>query len=105
MSYEITVPALGESLVEATVGCWLKQPGDAVGMGDPLVELETEKVNMEIAAAVTGILESIVKAEGEIVGIGDVLGIITNASQAAPQPSISGTSTSASLPQSAPPTL
>lgn len=80
MSYEITVPALGESLVEATVSCWLKQPGDAVAIGDPLVELETEKVNMEIASTVAGILESIVKAEGEIAGIGDVLGIITNGS-------------------------
>jgi 2-oxoglutarate dehydrogenase E2 component (dihydrolipoamide succinyltransferase) len=76
MPSTITVPELGESVTEATVGRWLRQPGDAVVAGDPLVELETEKVTMEIVATVTGILESIVKPEGETIGIGDVLGII-----------------------------
>ena len=75
MPSKITVPELGESIT-ATVGQWLRQPGDAVVVGDPLVELETEKVTMELVAAVTGILESIVKPEGETVGIGDLLGII-----------------------------
>jgi 2-oxoglutarate dehydrogenase E2 component (dihydrolipoamide succinyltransferase) len=82
MSGEITVPELGESIVEATVGSWLKQPGDAVSMGDPVVELETEKVNMEIAAPVSGRLASILKQEGETVAIGDVLGVIGDASAA-----------------------
>ena len=76
MPSKITVPELGESVTGATVGQWLRQPGDAVVVGDPLVELETEKVTMELVAAVTGILESIVKPEGETVGIGDLLGII-----------------------------
>ena len=76
MPSKITVPELGESVTEATVGRWLRQPGDDVVAGDPLVELETEKVTMEIVAAVTGILQSIAKPEGETVGIGDVLGII-----------------------------
>ncbi|MGO8951701.1 MAG: biotin/lipoyl-containing protein [Ktedonobacterales bacterium] len=76
MSSEILVPELGESIVEATVGSWLKRPGETVTIGDPLVELETEKVNMEIAAAATGVLVSILKEEGETVAIGDVLGII-----------------------------
>jgi len=77
MSSEITVPALGESIVEATVGSWLKQTGDVVDMGDPVVELETEKVNMEIVATASGILESILKEAGETVAVGDVLGIIS----------------------------
>jgi 2-oxoglutarate dehydrogenase E2 component (dihydrolipoamide succinyltransferase) len=76
MSSEITVPELGESIVEATVGSWLKQPGDAVAIGDPVVELETEKVNMEIVAPSRGRLASILKQEGETVAIGDVLGVI-----------------------------
>jgi 2-oxoglutarate dehydrogenase E2 component (dihydrolipoamide succinyltransferase) len=76
MPSKITVPELGESVTEATVGRWLRQPGDAVAAGDPLVELETEKVTMELVAAVTGTLESIVKSEGQTVGIGDLLGTI-----------------------------
>ncbi len=76
MSHEITVPELGESIMGATVGTWLKQAGDSVAIGDPLVELETEKVNMEIAANASGTLASILKAEGETVAIGDVLGVI-----------------------------
>jgi len=76
MPSKITVPELGESVTEATVGRWLRQPGDTVTTGDPLVELETEKVTMELVAEVTGTLESIVKPEGETVGIGDLLGII-----------------------------
>jgi 2-oxoglutarate dehydrogenase E2 component (dihydrolipoamide succinyltransferase) len=84
MSSEITVPELGESIVEATVGSWLKQPGDVVAIGDPVVELETEKVNMEIAATVSGTLASILKQEGETVAIGDVLGVISAESAATP---------------------
>ncbi len=76
MSSEITVPELGESIMDATVGSWLKRPGDTVAVGDPLVELETEKVNMEIAATASGTLESILKEVGETVAIGEVLGII-----------------------------
>jgi 2-oxoglutarate dehydrogenase E2 component (dihydrolipoamide succinyltransferase) len=82
MSSEITVPELGESILEATVGSWLKQPGDAVAIGDPVVELETEKVNMEIVATVVGMLASILKQEGETVAIGDVLGVISDESAA-----------------------
>jgi 2-oxoglutarate dehydrogenase E2 component (dihydrolipoamide succinyltransferase) len=78
MSSEITVPTLGESIVEATVASWLKHPGEAVAIGDPVVELETEKVNMEIVATVSGILESIRKQEGETVAIGDILGVISD---------------------------
>jgi 2-oxoglutarate dehydrogenase E2 component (dihydrolipoamide succinyltransferase) len=80
MSREITVPELGESILEATVGSWLKRPGDAVDIGDPVVELETEKVNMEIVAPSRGTLASILKQEGEAVAIGDVLGVISDES-------------------------
>jgi 2-oxoglutarate dehydrogenase E2 component (dihydrolipoamide succinyltransferase) len=83
MSVEIKVPQLGESVVEATVGRWLKGAGEAVSAGDPLVELETDKVNMEVAAPENGVLQSIVTQEGETVGVGDVLAVIADG-QASP---------------------
>jgi 2-oxoglutarate dehydrogenase E2 component (dihydrolipoamide succinyltransferase) len=73
MSIEITVPQLGESIVEATVGRWQKNEGDAVTAGEPLVELETDKVNVEVSAPDDGVLSSIVRHEGETVGVGEVL--------------------------------
>jgi 2-oxoglutarate dehydrogenase E2 component (dihydrolipoamide succinyltransferase) len=76
MSAEIKVPQLGESVVEATVGRWLKSEGDAVAVGDPLVELETDKVNIEVPSTADGTLQSIVKPEGETVGIGEVIALI-----------------------------
>ncbi|HEY8599470.1 MAG TPA: 2-oxoglutarate dehydrogenase complex dihydrolipoyllysine-residue succinyltransferase [Thermomicrobiales bacterium] len=76
MSVEIKVPTLGESIVEATVGRWMKQEGEAVAVGEPLVELETDKVNMEVAATGAGVLQSIVKREGETVGIGEILALL-----------------------------
>ncbi len=76
MATEIKVPALGESIVEATVGRWLKREGDSVRAGEALVELETEKVNLEVAADHDGVLERITRREGENVAIGDVLGTL-----------------------------
>jgi len=76
MSVEIKVPTLGESIVEATVGKWMKQEGEQVAIGEPLVELETDKVNMEVAATGAGVLRSIVKREGETVGIGELLALV-----------------------------
>jgi 2-oxoglutarate dehydrogenase E2 component (dihydrolipoamide succinyltransferase) len=76
MAVEIKVPALGESIVEATVGKWLKQEGDPVNAGEPVVELETDKVNIEVMAENSGVLATIVKGEGENVGIGDTIGTI-----------------------------
>ncbi|HEU4784852.1 MAG TPA: 2-oxoglutarate dehydrogenase complex dihydrolipoyllysine-residue succinyltransferase [Ktedonobacterales bacterium] len=85
MSIEITVPQLGESIVEATVGRWQKNEGDAVTAGEPLVELETDKVNVEVSAPGDGVLSSIVKREGETVGIGEVLAqVSTDQEQAQP---------------------
>ncbi|MCW5882025.1 MAG: 2-oxo acid dehydrogenase subunit E2, partial [Anaerolineae bacterium] len=76
MATEIKVPALGESIVEATVGHWLKHEGDPVRAGEALVELETEKVNLEVAADQDGVLAHIARREGETVAIGDVLGTL-----------------------------
>jgi 2-oxoglutarate dehydrogenase E2 component (dihydrolipoamide succinyltransferase) len=76
MSVQITVPALGESVVEATVARWLKQEGDAVKAGEAVVALETDKVDLEVPAEKDGVLSKITRQAGEDVQIGDVLGLI-----------------------------
>ncbi len=76
MAVEIHVPELGESVADATVGRWLKQEGDTVKSGEPLVELETDKINFEVEAEQDGVLESIAKGEGETVNVGEVIGTI-----------------------------
>jgi 2-oxoglutarate dehydrogenase E2 component (dihydrolipoamide succinyltransferase) len=73
---EIHVPELGESVADATVGRWLKQEGEAVKSGEPLVELETDKINFEVEAEQDGVLASIAKGEGESVNVGEVIGTI-----------------------------
>jgi 2-oxoglutarate dehydrogenase E2 component (dihydrolipoamide succinyltransferase) len=79
---EIHVPELGESVADATVGRWLKQEGDQVTAGEPLVELETDKINFEVEAEEDGVLQSIAKGEGETVGVGDVIGTIGEGGEA-----------------------
>ena len=93
MTNELIVPSLGESVSEATVSKWLKKVGESIKMDDPLVELETDKVTLEVNAPVNGILENIVAPEGTVVAVGKVLGSIKNngsaeiqQSQPAPQP-------------------
>ncbi len=86
MSIEIKVPALGESVTEATVGQWFKKPGDAVKVDEPLVELETDKVTVEVPAPVAGVLADIKVVQGATVGIGSVLGSISEGAAAAVQP-------------------
>jgi 2-oxoglutarate dehydrogenase E2 component (dihydrolipoamide succinyltransferase) len=76
MATEIKVPALGESVTEATVAQWFKQPGDAVTVDEPLVELETDKVTVEVPAPASGVLSEILVKSGETVNIGTVLGAI-----------------------------
>ena len=76
MAIEIKVPALGESVTEATVGKWLKQPGEAVMADEPLVELETDKVSVEVPAPAAGVMGEVRAAEGETVAVGAVLGTI-----------------------------
>ncbi len=82
MTVNILVPELGESVVEATVGRWLKREGEAVRVGEPVVELETDKVNLEVGAEKEGVLSRITRQQGEDVKIGDVLGVIDDAAQA-----------------------
>ncbi|MGF6227280.1 2-oxoglutarate dehydrogenase E2 component (dihydrolipoamide succinyltransferase) [Inquilinus ginsengisoli] len=82
MSVEIKVPALGESVSEATVARWLKKPGDAVAMDEPLVELETDKVTLEVNATAAGVLESVAAEEGANVEVGALLGSIGEGSGA-----------------------
>jgi 2-oxoglutarate dehydrogenase E2 component (dihydrolipoamide succinyltransferase) len=73
---DIRVPTLGESVTEATVGKWFKQPGDAVAVDEPLVELETDKVTLEVPAPAAGILGDIAAKNGDTVGVGAILGMI-----------------------------
>jgi 2-oxoglutarate dehydrogenase E2 component (dihydrolipoamide succinyltransferase) len=83
MAIEIKVPALGESVTEATVGQWFKQPGEAVAADEPLVELETDKVTIEVPAPSAGVLIDIVVPQGGTVAVGAVLGAIDGAAAAA----------------------
>src|SRR6516165_2181158 len=73
---EIRVPTLGESVTEATIGKWFKQRGDAVAADEPLVELETDKVTIEVPAPSAGVLSEIVAKDGETVAVGALLGQI-----------------------------
>jgi 2-oxoglutarate dehydrogenase E2 component (dihydrolipoamide succinyltransferase) len=85
MPVEVTVPALGESIVEATVGRWLKTEGEPVNAGEPLVELETDKVNVEVPSPAAGVLASIRAQAGETVTVGAVLAVVAEGA-AAPAP-------------------
>jgi 2-oxoglutarate dehydrogenase E2 component (dihydrolipoamide succinyltransferase) len=76
MAMEIKVPTLGESVTEATVGQWFKKEGDAVARDEPLVELETDKVTIEVPAPAAGRLETITVKDGETVGVGALLGTL-----------------------------
>jgi 2-oxoglutarate dehydrogenase E2 component (dihydrolipoamide succinyltransferase) len=76
MPIEIRVPMLAETVMEATVGKWLKREGERVSVGEPLVELETDKVNAEVSADHAGVLQRILRAEGEVVRPGDVLAML-----------------------------
>ena len=81
----IVVPELGESVVEARIARWLKKAGDQVEVGDPLVELETEKTNLELSAEKRGVITSIARKEGDDVKIGELLAVVDeNGAGAAP---------------------
>src|SRR6478735_7640849 len=75
---EIRVPTLGESVTEATIGRWFKKAGDAVAVDEPLVELETDKVTIEVPAPSAGVLGEIAAKDGETVAVGALLGQITD---------------------------
>lgn len=84
MASEIRVPTLGESITEATVAQWYKKPGDPVAMDEPLCELETDKVTVEVPALAAGVMGDIMAAEGETVEVGALLGAIEEGTAAAP---------------------
>lgn len=92
----IKVPPLGESIVEATVSRWLKKEGDVVAVGDSLVELETDKITVEVPALEAGTLTARAKGEGDVVAVGDVLGEIAAGANSATAPAV------ASAPATAP---
>ena len=77
MSEKILVPVLGESITEATISKWLKNEGDTVDADEPIVELETDKVNLEVPSPVSGVLEKINSKDGSVVEVGALLGLVS----------------------------
>ncbi len=102
MAIEIKVPALGESVTEATVGQWFKKPGEAVKADEPLVELETDKVTVEVPAPAAGVLADIKVEQGTTVGIGSVLGSIREGTGATAAPAAAAKPAAAPKPEAAP---
>jgi 2-oxoglutarate dehydrogenase E2 component (dihydrolipoamide succinyltransferase) len=86
----IVVPELGESVVEARIAKWLKKPGDRVEVGEALVELETEKIDLEVSAEKSGVIASIARQEGEDVKIGELLAVVDESGTAAAAPAPNG---------------
>ena len=80
MSNKILVPVLGESITEATVSKWLKNEGEAVEVDEPIVELETDKVNLEVPSPISGILTNINSKDGSVVEVGALLGLVSGGS-------------------------
>src|SRR5437868_10452793 len=79
---EIRVPTLGESVTEATIGRWFKKAGEAVAVDEPLVELETDKVTIEVPAPSAGVLGEIAAKDGDTVAVGALLGMINDGAAA-----------------------
>ena len=86
MSFNIVVPDLGESVVEATIARWLKHEGDPVSVGEPVVVLETEKVDLEVGAEKDGVLATIQQPDGTDVKVGEVIGVIDDSAAPSQQP-------------------
>ncbi len=84
MSSEVTVPTLGESVSEATIGEWLKQPGESVAADEPIASLETDKVSVEVMAPVAGVMGDHLAAEGDTVTVGAVIATIAEGEGATP---------------------
>src|SRR5512140_1665938 len=100
---EIRVPTLGESVTEATIGRWFKKAGDAVAVDEPLVELETDKVTIEVPAPSAGVLGEISAKDGETVAVGALLGqIMEGVAGAKPAPAPAKAAAAAPAPAAAP---
>ena len=102
MAANIVVPEVGESIVEARVARWMKKVGDVVGLGEPLVELETDKVNLEVPSPVAGVLTRIDHQDGADVKIGEILGVVDEAGAAAAAPAPAAAPTPAPAAAAAP---
>src|SRR5215218_7589563 len=83
MPTDVKVPALGESITEATLGAWLKQPGDAVAADEPIASLETDKVALEVNAPVAGTLTEQLVKEGDTVAVGAIIARVSEGAGAA----------------------
>ncbi|WP_163876004.1 2-oxoglutarate dehydrogenase complex dihydrolipoyllysine-residue succinyltransferase [Rhizobium laguerreae] len=103
MATEIRVPTLGESVSEATVGTWFKKVGDAIKADEPILELETDKVTIEVPAPASGTLSEIVVAAGETVGLGALLGQIAEGAAAAAAPAAAPAAPASAQPAAAAP--
>jgi len=88
MPSNILVPEVGESIVDARIAKWLRKEGDAVAAGDPLVELETDKIDLEVSAPQAGVLSRIDRKDGEDVKVGEVLGVIDETAKGAAAPPV-----------------
>ena len=86
MSTEVKVPVLGESITEATLGQWLKKPGESVAVDEPIASLETDKVAVEVPSPVAGIMGAYAVEEGATVNVGAVIGSIDAGTGAAAAP-------------------
>ncbi|MEL6487024.1 MAG: 2-oxoglutarate dehydrogenase complex dihydrolipoyllysine-residue succinyltransferase [Pseudomonadota bacterium] len=98
MATEITVPALGESVTEGTIGEWLKQPGDAVAVDEPIVSLETDKVAVDVPSTVAGVMSEHKAAEGDTVEVGAVIAVIEEGAAASASPAKADTPAPAPAP-------
>src|ERR1700758_483927 len=98
---EIRVPTLGESVTEATIGRWFKKAGDAVAVDEPLVELETDKVTIEVPAPSAGVLGEIAAKAGATVAVGALLGQINDGAAARTAPPAAAKPAAAPLPPAA----
>jgi 2-oxoglutarate dehydrogenase E2 component (dihydrolipoamide succinyltransferase) len=101
MGIEVKVPALGESITEATLGAWLKKPGDAVAADEPVASLETDKVSVDVPSPVAGVFGEALVAEGDTVNVGAVIATIGEGSGAAPAPPAKAAEPAASAPSTA----
>ena len=86
MASEVKVPTLGESVTEATVGQWLKQPGEAVALDEPICSLETDKVAVDVPSPVAGVMGQQLVKEGDTVEVGAVIAVIEDAGAAGATP-------------------
>src|ERR1700722_11044979 len=102
MSTQIVVPPMGESVSEATVAKWLKNVGDAVRMDEPLVELETDKVTLEVNATRAGVISEIKVQTGGSVDVGAILGTIQEGGASVSSPAASATTSAPQQAQPAP---